>query len=284
MGVTVESFLHFIKERRGPKSVVRAYSPLLKNFEKWLLSQGKSIDDFTPADVEMFMSQLQPSTAKVFLSAIRQYARFRVSNAPDEHYTHEDRRYHALQNIKPPRIPKLIKKEALSIEELEQLLDLTSEDEPLHSGLVCLFYFGWRPVEATVNLVKGTVDWSSRYIKLMTAKAKHERLLPFSEKLTPYLRTWYDFAKGTLIKYSRAEEWLTKHLKPYNGYFSFKITARTARKTFETQMRKAGVEQWKIDFLMGHTTDIPAVYTDWTELLEDLREIMEEKHYMLDLI
>ena len=49
-------------------------------------------------------------------------------------------------------------------------------------------------------------------------------------------------------------------------------------------MRKAGVEQWAINFILGHTTSIPDVYTDWDELREKLRDIMVNKHYMIPIL
>ena len=283
--LSINSFITFVESRkRSARSVAEAYGPLLRKFERWLGERGKTLDDFTAVDVETFMSELKPSTANVFLSGIREYARFRVNNCPFEPHTYEfeDRRYHSLQAIRPRRVPRMIKKEALTVEEVARLLDLTSEDEPLHQGLVCLFYFGWRPSEGTEMLRKSKIDWRERYIKIMTAKAQHERLLPFADKITPYLRDWYDFVKS--MNHKRAREWLTKHLKAYNRFFDTKVTAKTARKTFETMMRKEGVEQWKISFLLGHTVGIPFVYTDWIELLGDLREVMEEKHYLLGIL
>ena len=280
--MSVQDFIQTLEARRGPKSVAKPYKYLLRRFEECLLSKGKTIDSFTATDVELFMSQLPPSTANVFLNAVRQYARFRVNNATDENYVWEDRRYHSLQSIRPLRVPRKIKKEALTEEEVKMLLDLTSEDEPLHSGIVCLFYFGWRPVEATVKLREGTVNWKERYLKIETAKAKHERLLPWAEEITPYLRTWYEFVKRMKHKYP--EEWLTKHLKAYNGFFSTNVTAKTARKTFETVMRKTGIPQWQISFLLGHRVDVSFVYTDWSQLLNQLRIVMEEKHYLLRVL
>lgn len=75
-----------------------------------------------------------------------------------------------------------------------------------------------------------------------------------------------------------------KKLKRHQKQLKFPVTAKTARITFETQMKKAGVEQWKIDFLMGHAVKIPDIYSDWMELLDELREVMEQKHYLLEVI
>lgn len=281
---TMDHFIQTLEKKRGEKSVAKPYKHLLRKFESWLTSQGKTIDDFTATDVELFMSELKPSTANVFLSGIREYARFRVDNAPNEYYVWEDRRYHSLQSIRPLRNPRKIRKESLTPAEVARLLDLTSDYEPLHAGTVCLFYFGWRPVEATVNLADAEISWKKRYIKLRTAKAGHERLLPWAEEITPYLRAWRGFVKSKLVKYRYPEEWLSKRLKLLSRLFDVSVTAKTGRKTVETQLRKAGVEQWMINFLLGHSVKIPDIYSDWVELLEDLRGVMEERHYLLELI
>jgi hypothetical protein len=41
-------------------------------------------------------------------------------------------------------------------------------------------------------------------------------------------------------------------------------------------MRLRKVDEWKIDYLLGHTGRIPGIYTDWTMMIEDMREVMDE--------
>lgn len=285
MSSKIDEFIKTIMVKRGDKSVAKPYDHLLKKFGEWLVGKGKAFDDFTATDVDLFMSTFEkPGTANVFLAGIREYAKFRVQNASDEDFIREDRRYHALEMIKYRKVPRKIKKESLNLDEVETLLDVISEDEVLHAGVVTGFYFGWRPVEGTVNLRSAEINWRRRYIKLETAKAGHERLLPWHDSITPYLKEWYESTKR-ISKMKRPEEWLTKRLKARCGrFFNMPVTAKTFRKTFETHFRKTDVEQWMIDFLMGHTVKVPDRYSDWTELLEDLRYPMEEKHYLLGVL
>jgi len=274
----------FIKHLNSTgRKIAEQYHYLLKDFEIWLASRGRNLDDFTPADVEEYMGNLNRGTANVFLAAIRRYARFRVSMADDSSFIQEDRRYHALEEIKYRKILYRIEKKSLTPEEVKKLINLTEDDVVLQAGVVCLFYFGWRPIEATEKFHNAKIRWDKRYMILQTAKSGNERLLPWHESMTPYLKAWHR-GLDEILALKNHDEWLTKKLKAYLKPLGFPVTARTARRTFETQMKKAGVEQWKIDFLMGHAVRIPDVYSDWTELLDDLREVMERRHYLLGVI
>ena len=280
MKVSIDDFAEYIRIQRDTDTA-KTYYHMLKKFEEYLRSQGKTLDDFTPLDVEMYMAQLKPATANVFLAAIRKYAKFRVSMALDmQEFYFESRRETALYNIKPRKITRKIRKQALTLEELERLLELTKEDPEVHIATMFHFYFGMRPVEATVHFVEGDIKWRERYMIIRTAKTGHERMLPWSIEMDYYVSEWYDIADKIVSRRKYPQEWYTKHLKPYARAMNIEITAKTARKTFETQMRSQGVEQWKIDFLLGHTTKVPDLYTDWTQILFELRKIVETMHYM----
>ena len=269
--------------RASGKKIGEQYGYLLRNFEEWLKQRGRNLDDFSATDVEEFMQKLNRGTANVFLAAVRKYARFRASIADDSSFVFEDRRYHALEEIKYRKIPRRIEKKSLTPEEVRKLIELTEDDVVLQAGVVTAFYFGWRPIEAIEKFHNAKIRWNKRYMVLQTAKSGDERLLPWHRAITPYLKTWHR-SLGEILMLRNYDEWLTKKLKAYQKPLGFPVTARTARRTFETQMKRAGVEQWKIDFLMGHAVRIPDVYSDWTELLDDLREVMEKQHYLLGVI
>jgi len=265
------------------RKIAEQYYYLLRDFEEWLKQEERNLDTFTPADVEEFMSNLNKGTANVFLAAIRRYVKFRVSMADDSSFVREDRRYHALEEIKYRKIPQKIEKKSLTPEKVAKLIKLTEDNPVLQSAVVTSFYFGWRPIEATEKFKRAMIKWDKRYMILQTAKSGNERLLPWHPSITPYLKTWYR-SLDEILMLKNHDEWLTKKLKHYQKPLHFPVTAKTARRTFETQMKKQGIEQWKIDFLMGHAVKIPDVYSDWMELLDDLREVMEQKHYLLEVI
>ena len=281
---SIEAFTEYIKRQRGWRTA-KPYYFTLRKFDSWLRERGKTIDEFTIPDVELFMSELAPRTANVFLSAIRRYARWRAENALGiEDFMFEQRRLMGLYNVRPARVPRRIKKEALNPDELSRLLEAVRLDPELYTATVVHFYFGWRPLEGTAHFARAQINWDERYMILQTAKAKHERILPWAEEVDRFVRDWHKTVKR-IVRYEFPEQWYTKRIKRVSeNVLGFRVTAKTARKTVETQFRKRGIEQWKIDAILGHTTKIPDVYSDWTELLEDLRVVMEKEHYLLDLL
>ena len=284
--MSVEEFIEYYN-MLGRK-ISKPYYYLLKGFEEWLSSKGKKIGDFTPNDVEVYMAVLaksSPRSANLFLSAIRKYAEWRVRNSMNNaSFLKEERRVWALKGIRMRKVPREIKKEALSIDELKRVLTVVRYNPMLAVGTIIHFYFGWRPVEGASFISNAKIFWNENYMIIKTAKVGNERILPWAPKVTPYVRAWFNFAKSKLSSLSRPEEWYTKAIKPVGKRLGITITARTARKTFETHMRKAGVDQWAINSILGHTTTVPDVYTDWDEVREYLSSIMTNKHYLLPLL
>lgn len=284
--MSVEGFINYYNTLG--KKIAKPYYYLLKGFEAWLAEQGKTLDNFTPNDAEMYyhiVAKDSPRSANLFLSAIRKYAEWRVRGATtDEEFVKEERRLWGLKGIRMQKVPREIKKEALNEEELKKLLITTIPNPPLFVATVVHFYFGWRPYEGAVDITRARMDWENNYMVIRTAKVGNERILVWADEIAPFVAYWYNFARTKLVNIKRPEEWYTKAIKPVGKRLGLQVTARTARKTFETQMRKRGVEQWAINFILGHTTTIPDVYTDWGELREYLRNIMEDKHYLLPIL
>ena len=284
--MSVDGFINYYKALG--KKISKPYYYLLRGFESWLKSNGKTIDEFTANDVELYMAELSkssPRSANLFLSAIRKYAEWRARNAiDDKEFIREERRVWALKGIRPKKVPREIKKETLSVTELYRLMKSTVSRPHIFIATAVHFYFGWRPVEGAELITSARIFWKEDYMIIRTAKVGNERILPWAKEMRPIVKGWYELVVDRVSKMSRPEEWYTKAIKPIARSLGMNITARTARKTFETQMRKAGVEQWAINFILGHTTTIPDIYTDWGELREYLRTIMSKNHYLLPIL
>ncbi|RLI80988.1 hypothetical protein DRP04_07110 [Archaeoglobales archaeon] len=300
----IEDYINYLKDI-GRIEAAERYYYALKNFEEWLKSKGKTLDDFTSTDVEKFLVSISnPHTANIALAAIRGYTAYRVKECPFDKFIYEDRRFHAIEEIPYRKIStKLtedkktltIVRKALTPDEVKELIEMTESKPLLQAGIVTTFYFGWRPVEATLRLAKAKIDWKNRIMTIQGAKTQDERFLVWHDSITPYLRTWY---KAQPL-YKR---WLTMHLCSYN-INGVKVTAKVGRKTVETQLRKAfvraimvgetiitptgktGVEQFLIDSWLGHkTTPIQDIYTDLSEFITDLKYLAEEKHYLVEVL
>ena len=283
----LKEFIQYLRET-GKEQASSLYKNQLKNFSKKF-----DLDNFSVTDVERFIADLNTYSANATIAALKKYSWYKAQH---ENYILWSRIRDGMSGLykKPARV---IKKEALTIEEIILLVEdiggttavagdkkirPTVEDHLLDSCIM-LFYFGWRPIEILDRMVEGEIDWKNQTIKIIGAKTKDERIVPYhKEWIEPTLKRWLEFAKKKHGMNVRPSSWIydTFANRYDNGEISIKFTPKMARKTFQTQMRSRNIAEWKIDYLLGHSTRIPGVYTDFTMMVEDLREVMGEKHYL----
>jgi len=266
-----------------------------------------TLEDLNPAQVEIFINSIKNSnTASSYLSAFKSLFSFiKKQYIPKsvEDFIYLTQYEKGIEAIKKREIPKYFSKEALNEEELLNLLEEIKKDndEYLFSAAVVHFYFGARPSELArpfkiieIDLDKvgmlvkmhgrALIDLKQKLICLPTAKSKHRiRILPF-DFIEEHMIEWI---KGidVVLNYCRPNEWFTKKIKTVASRIGLrKVTARTARKTFETMWRIVESRQWLIDYMLGHATTIPDIYTDYRELMPVIREAIKEKHYLLKVL
>jgi hypothetical protein len=272
----------------------KTYRSVLRSFSSWLRTIKRDFDTFTTDEAEQYASKFSSAnTCNMFLGAIRNYMDFRARNIPytDLNYVKETHRRDQLKGIRnKPRRSKR-EKIALDAEEVKVLLDKiqaspgTKLNKVLLSGTLVHFWFGARPIELGYWLqTKGVkypakIDWKNNTMELWTAKVKFYRHLSWADALTPHLKLWYN----TIPSFTDPNEWLTRHLHKFN-INGVHITAKTARKTLQTQMRVDGVNDVLIDSVLGHmshSSSIGDVYTDFTKFNPLIDDLMKNKHYML---
>ena len=240
--MTLSAYLRYLRDV-GKLEAADRYYYALKNFERWLKERGKTFEDFTGTDVERFIASIEnPYTANATLAAIKGYTAYRVKECSPERFIEEDRRYHVIEAIPYRNIPTRLTEDgrafavirkALTPDEVGVLIERCEDKPLLQAGVVTTFYFGWRPVEATLRLAKAKIDWDRRIMTIQGAKTQDERFLVWHPVITPYLKAWY--RAQPLYK-----RWLTVHLGgvTINGV---NVTAKSGRRTVETQYRKAFV-------------------------------------------
>jgi len=246
-----------------------------------------TIDGVTPSVLEEYMSLVAPRSANVTYYALRSYYKWRVRKLAENNmdYKDDERRLVLISGVKPRKVTMKIEISALTPEQVIELLSKLKDDVDLYTATVLFFYFGWRPVESTEMFVKARIDWDNRYMILKTAKAGHERILVWHPYLDEYVMYWYLKAKEIMKEWpSKYAKWYTVKMHRLRKKIGMKVTAKTGRKTFETQMRSKGIDQWIINFILGHTTNIPDVYTDWTKLIGLLRDVMCRRHYLVGYV
>jgi len=300
--VTIEEFEKYLEDIGKKDRTIKTYVEVLKAFERFLNERGKTLDNFTVIDAQIFAGNVSTSMANIFVPAIRKYAWLRVEKAKPldkELFNEELYRYHSLrESLQYAEEIEEIEEMALEPDEVVELINKTAENPLLQAGIVVHAYFGFRPVEATgyqyiirkklvgIGLNYAKFNWDERHLRMFRAKVLSERFLVWDSAITPYLKTWIKHLKD-LMQLKCPHEWLTKKLKNEKYQLDSKrITAMTFRKTFRTQMDLRGVEDRWIKYLMGHRVRIERKYQDMKELLPVLRDIMEnpEKHYLLDVL
>lgn len=305
-------FLRHISMSR--KQATNLYSYALKKYANWLKTRyGKEVDytsltldDLNPSDIESFLSTYEnPYTYNSYLQAFRGIAKYvwkKIIPKNYEEYLYLHRFATSIEMIRQRETPKYFSREALNEEEVESLLLETSENEDVFVATVVHFYFGSRPSELVYRFVETHIDLQKvgelikRYGRAMLDKNSKLACIPISKtktrvKILPYkpiaeyFEYWvemYEKIKG--YSTNRENEWYTKRVKTYARRLGLKVTAKTARKTFETQMRFAGVEQWMISYWLGHKTSIPDIYTDYNLLLPIIEKEVVSKHYLLKIL
>jgi integrase len=289
MKLPTDAFLeHLIST--GKVQAAKTYGSLLNSFQRWLRARKLTIDQATTAHVDQYIASV--NSQGVVLTAIREYFKYRYTSMEigDPRFYAEMQRYTQLELIRPKRKSKKLTKFALTPDELIKFFDTLRKkeaSEELIAGLVTLFYFGARPGEMAEYLATARVSFPKREMFILTEKTLVERYLAWHPNLDPYIKTWYEVVrKNGDAGLPYPGEWLTKKLKREIGSARItagvSVTSRTARRTFETQMRLRGVADITIRAILGHTdTSMSDVYTDWTLFVPVVQETMRKNHYMI---
>jgi len=284
----LEEYFHYMKRSRYSQDTIDTYRSILSNFVSWLTSRGKSLDNFSPNDVQECMrTRYSARSSNTFLAAIKAYMRYRVGSLPlgDPRATIESQRESQIRLLRSSKTPTRVRKTALTVDELRDFMKRLGKDknggDMVKSGAVLTFYFGARPSELALYLKRAKIDWKNHEMIIATAKrGGSERYLVWHDSIDPYLKMWFN----NVNKIGYPREWLTKRMKRYS-IGGLPVTSRVARKTFQTNMRNRGIDDFYIDHVLGHVSRSPIadVYTDYSDpkFKEKIREIMCEKHYMI---
>ena len=261
------------------------YACALRAFSGWLSQRGRCFDTFVNNDVEVYFRGISnPNTANAFLASLRGYMTFRSGTLQldDPNIMRETQRVNQLKLIRTAKIHPKREKVSLTPPELKSLLKAIEDTEKkkdadlIYASVIVQFYFGGRPIEMHDWMRKSKIDWKNNSMIIMTAKTHRERFLAWHPNVTPYLNLWYQS-----LPLRGGSRWITRKLAKYS-IGDMKITAKTGRKTVQTQFRAARIDDMITDMILGHTiSKIADIYTDFAQLDGMVRDVMVNKHYMI---
>jgi integrase len=272
---------HLARTGRDPSG--KLYHSMLGTFSFWLSKNNRDFSSFTMVDVETYLHSIgNANTANAFLAALKGYMKFRCASLPldSPNIMRETQRMNQLNIVRAKQIKPKREKVSLTPEELRSLLEkieTTETNDLVYSAAIVQFYFGARPTELAVWLRSAKINWDKNSMVLMTCKTKRERFLAWNKKITPHLNKWY-----SSLPVSENGKWITRKLGKYS-VGGMKITAKTGRKTLQTQFRLRGIDDMITNMILGHVTDskMADVYTDFEQFDFKIRDVMVNKHYMI---
>ncbi|WP_353810539.1 site-specific tyrosine recombinase XerD [Agromyces sp. SYSU T00194] len=291
----VESYLRHLTIERGlSRNTVAAYRRDLDRYGAWLAARG--VDDaasVTEQDVVDFVASLRAdpghpmaaSSVARILSSVRGLHRFLL----EEGRAASD----PTREVRPPKLASRLPK-AISVEEVQALLDATGGDDPValrdRALLELLYATGARVSEAVALNVDDVQDAD---VVRLEGKGGKQRIVPLGsyarEALGAYLvRVRPDFAargKSTPALFlgprgarmSRQSAWLAIRAAAERAGIRAEISPHTLRHSFATHLLAGGADVRVVQELLGHSSVATTqIYTLVT--VDTLRDMYTAAH------
>ena len=306
----IQEYIELAKERRRYDLGIQQYLYRIFRFFKWMVRNKIRPKNLTEEDIARYLNSLNSENEKRLTAfAIKDflefiYYKYKYDNIKEILESAKTSKYSPLRFS--VTIERKKPKYGLTVEEMRRIIEITELEPSFQSALACSFYFGWRPIEATVKLKnslrKGLVDFEARRLVIETAKRKdrdRDRVIPFPEVLDDYFKYWCKFVEKlnnkTMHMYirTRCYRWQNKFIKEIGKPVSPVII----RRTVETQLQIRNVPQPVIDYFLGHKlrTEVlenmiehrpmAEVYAVKEEICEKLvRPELEKKHFIFEVI
>ncbi|MCS5498874.1 site-specific tyrosine recombinase XerD [Cnuibacter physcomitrellae] len=268
----VDGFLRHITVERGlAANTVTAYRRDLVRYREWLAGAGIAAPgDVTESDVGLFAQWLRTpeggtlSAASVarILSSVRALHRYLAEEGAVE--------ADVTREVRPPKLGMRLPK-AISIEQMERLLQAPSSDDPVgirDRALLEMLYATGARVSELVGLDVDDVDGGD--IIRVTGKGSKQRLVPVGryarEALDTYLvRVRPEFStRGRATpalflgirgqRLTRQGAWLVIQAAARKADLEAHVSPHTFRHSFATHLLQGGADVRVVQDLLGHSS------------------------------
>lgn len=272
-------------------STFETYGFLLKPFDAWLKTKGKSLNDCSYTDAYAFLDTQEWSnyTKNMFITILKQMfrwysVRITVGGTPEEQkrVLEEKQRCDLIYAMRYPTKLKYQDRDekikGLILPELSTLLSKANKKDRVRIYL--LAYFGFRKGEFIRYVREENIDFGVGRIKFVRSKTYEIQYLYFNEYVGGLLR---EYLKDPVT----IERELNTMLSKYTYVLNFHLYPHIFRGTFNSQMRAVVKDNLFVKLLMGHRVkkqDMTLKYTDKRMLDNILCDIMLNHHYMNGLL
>lgn len=290
----LDAYLRHVTIERGlSEHTVSAYRRDLGGYVEWLLAEGiTDTADVTPAAIGRFIAERStavPPPASTSLarlqSSLRGWHRFLAREGIEQ----DD----PSGRLRPPKAPRRLPK-ALTIDQVERLLDAPSSEEPLgirDRALLELLYATGARVSEAVGL--DVDDLSHGDVLRLRGKGSKERIVPvgsyaraavdaYLTRVRPELAAkgrasarLFLGARGAPL--SRQSAWLVIRSAAERAQITSEVSPHTLRHSFATHLLQGGADVRVVQELLGHASVATTqIYTHVS--VDTLRDIYATSH------
>ena len=281
----INKYIDYLKyERKLSNNTVSSYSNDLNDL---YLFFNEDIIKVTYKDLVKYINSLSNLNARSIahhISVINSFYTYLVNN--------EYIKDNPSENIKSPKLPKKLPT-YLTIDEINKLLDiqlLTPYDYRNKAMLELLYATGLR-ISELINLEFSNIDIDNSILRVM-GKGNKERLVPFNDSTSKYLKLYIDYYRGEILngKYSDYL-FISNAKKPITRQGFFKIikaevnragikkdvSPHVLRHSFATHLLANGADIRVIQELLGHSNIVTTeIYTHVVN--EKVKKDYEDAH------
>jgi integrase/recombinase XerD len=290
----IDAFIDAIWLEEGlAKSTLLAYRRDLSHFSQWLRGRGGSLVASTERDLNDYFaarhSSSRASTANRRLTVFKRFFRWALR----ERFVHADPSLRLQSAKQALRVPK-----TLSEAQVEALLAAPGEGTPLavrDRTMLELMYASGLRVSELVGLKTLNISLMENVLRVF-GKGNKERLIPFGEVASDWLRRYLSQARPALLGAKQTEDlfvtsrgsnagvamtrmmfWLIvkKHAK--TAGISAPLSPHSLRHAFATHLLNHGADLRTVQMLLGHA-DISTT-TIYTHIARERLKSLHAQHH-----
>lgn len=283
-------FGHLSVERALSTNTLAAYRRDLKKYVTHLENRGvNQLEKITEEDVESLPESLEtmaPASVARCVVAVRTFHKFLY----DEGILEKNPATFAHPPSTPQRLPK-----ALSIEEIQALLDAKSADDPISlrdRALLEILYGTGARISEAVNLTADDIDTESGFIRYF-GKGRKERIVPLGSYAVTALEAYIVRARPVLAAKGSGTSvlFLNKRGRPLSRQSAWgiiqeaseiaglgkKVSPHSLRHSFATHLLQGGADVRIVQEMLGHSSvTTTQIYTRVTR--DTMREVYATAH------